>query len=354
MLEKINVNINKNDPSINEYLYCVSEFNQIPNKTDIFETYNIDNFTKYLSSISEDINISKEILPNGEDYIINEKRFVSIKDIFLSYVIHDKNSEFAIVTDISIYFKKQDTDLVESIIKDISEFKVDFQNVSVENRINILTLNQDGLHISPIDTIDADYENIELYYNSKSFKIANKAIKNIKNQNKGLTIIWGDRGVGKTTLCCHMISNIDKICIFVPSNLMDLALNSNEFRTLMKRYKNSIVVLDDCEMYFSSTISKSNIYSNNLLQFVDGVASDSDSIQIIAIFNTDSEETIDPVIFDCNNLNDIIPIDNLSEDEINELCSHLKQKNKFKNSREIRLIDILKKKKTSDHIEMGF
>jgi hypothetical protein len=69
--------------------------------------------------------------------------------------------------------------------------------------------------------------------------------------------------------------------------MLELTLNSPEFRTFLKKYPKPIVILDDCEMIFNELFSKSNIYVNNILQMVDGLLSDSSKLidDIFYIFN---------------------------------------------------------------------
>ncbi len=350
---KLNLNINKDDPSINDYLFCAADFDGIPNKISIYSTYKIKEFVEFVNKISISKSLSKEIIPTGEDSIINEKSLVKINDgIYLSFVEYDKTSELGVITDISIYYKssefeKESNDLIESL----SPFIVDYQD-GVEQKFNILTLTPDGLQLEPIDPIDFDYDNIDLYYNSSVMKKSKRLTKSIKNAKKGLSIIYGERGSGKTTLITHIASNIDKLCIFVPANMIDVTINSNEFKNIIKRYRNSILVIDDCEIFFSHAYTKSNIFTNNLLQMVDGVSSDMDSLHIVTILNTPDEHEIDPTLLECNNLIDVIEVDRLEKSTVDEICKYLGQKNKFHNPR---IIEVLKNKKTKDKsTEMGF
>jgi hypothetical protein len=111
------------------------------------------------------------------------------------------------------------------------------------------------------------------------------------------------------------------------------------------------MILDDCEMIFGDYFSKSNAITNNLLQLIDGVLSDSVEITVLAIFNTLDSSEIDKSLLDCNNLIDIIEFDYLDEDESNELVKLLGYKTKYKNK--TRLIDIIKNKQTNNK-KIGF
>jgi SpoVK/Ycf46/Vps4 family AAA+-type ATPase len=190
-----------------------------------------------------------------------------------------------------------------------------------------------------------------LYHNQETFKRSTKLIKSINKTKKGLSIIFGERGLGKTTLMNYITSNIDRLCIFIPSNMIDV-VNTNDFKNLIRKNRNSLIVIDDCEIYFSNNFTKSNLLTNNILHMVDGITSDMDNMQIIIVLNTDSIHDIDPILLDCNNLIDVIEVERLSDSAADGLCKHLHLKNKSKNKR---LVDILKKRKVEeDIIKMGF
>jgi SpoVK/Ycf46/Vps4 family AAA+-type ATPase len=163
-------------------------------------------------------------------------------------------------------------------------------------------------------------------------------VKSIKSTEKGLNVIYGERGVGKTHLLAYITSLINKICIFIPSNMID-TINTVEFKNIIKRHKNSVIIIDDCEIFFSNTYTKSNLFTNNLLQMVDGISSDIDNTHIITILNTNHIKNIDPILLECNNLNQIIEVNRLNNDTVDSLCKHISKKNKFKKPR---LIDVLK------------
>ena len=115
-----------------------------------------------------------------------------------------------------------------------------------------------------------------------------------------------------------------------------------EFRSFIKRYKNSVIVIDDSEIYFSELYTKSNIFTNNLLQLVDGVQSDSFDLNIITILNVDNVSLVDHNLFECNNLIDIIEVDALDKSKASELAKTLGSKNKIKTPTKV--VDVIKKR----------
>jgi AAA+ ATPase superfamily predicted ATPase len=179
-----------------------------------------------------------------------------------------------------------------------------------------------------------------------------KVIKSIKKSNKGLTILYGERGTGKTSTINYITTKLESIVIFIPNNMVENTINNPEFRKFLKKHSKPVIVIDDCEMFFNEAFAKSNIFVNNLLQMVDGFLSDSMEVNVITIFNVEDEDEIDHSLIDCNNLTDIVKFDCLTEDESNDLSKHLNQDKKYKNKN--RLVDIIKKRKNKASKEIGF
>jgi hypothetical protein len=300
----MNLNINKDDSNINDYLFCWSEFNSRPNKTTLHNSYLTKPFIEYITDLIKDSNVFTEIVPSDEEYIINDKSLIKISDtIYLAYVTIDKNHLDSMVSDLVFYFKsKDDSDQVSEIIDDLEEYVVDFGEPETNKFNSIVLSSSSGLDLEPIDS-NIDLDSIDLFYSSKTKKSISKLIKNIKKADKGLSILYGERGTGKSSMIFNLVNKLDRVVILIQNNMIEHTINNPDFRKFLKRYHKPIIVLDDCEMLFSDYFSKSNVIVNNLLQMVDGI--NSLDLNIITIFNTDDEEEIDNNLIDSNNLLDI-------------------------------------------------
>jgi hypothetical protein len=133
--------------------------------------------------------------------------------------------------------------------------------------------------------------------------------------------------------------------------MIEHTINNPEFRRFIKKYDRPIIVLDDCDMLFND-IYKTNPITNNILQMVDGFLADTMNVNIIALFNTDTEDDIEEELLDCNSLIDVIEFELLSVDESNELAKHLESNKKYKNK--TRVIDIIKKRSSNEASKIGF
>lgn len=342
----MNLNINKDEPIINDFLYCWDVFKKRPNKVSLHSTYSTK-LIKDLISFKEE-NKFTEIITD-EEYIINEKVLSKISDnIYLSYVCVDKTQESSIITDLVFFYKEnEDISDIEMLINKISECIVDFEEESM-NKINTVTVTKGTLEIEPIN-MSIDLESIELYYNSNTLKSVNSAIKKIKKNNSGITILHGDRGTGKTSIINYISSKIDRILIYLPTNMLENTLNNPEFNNFLKRFSNPILIIDDCEFVFNDAFSGGNVLSNNILQMVEGL--NKTDVNIIMIYNSNVDE-VDSNLIDSNSILDVVNFEYLSKEEANEISKSIGTKKKYKNK--IKIGDITRRSNLLTDRKIGF
>lgn len=340
----INLNINKDDSDLNNFLYCWDQFGTRPNKIIIHNTYSCKLFNDLFKDIIRDKNFFTEVLPSDDgEFVINDKMFVKIDDgVYCSYIVFDRNYETSIVSEISFFYKEESHfNIIQELVEKLNNCVINYEDdYSI---INTISIGLNGLELEPIDISDKNYDNIDLFYNKETFKGINKLIKDIKNSNVGLSVLYGERGTGKTSIINYLSSKLDRIVIFIPNTMIEQTINNQEFRKFLKRYNKPIIVLDDCETLFSYYYSKTSLLSNNLLQIIDGFLSNSIEVNVIAIFNTNDENEIDSTLLESNNLLRTLYFEYLSEDESNELSEHLNNKKSHKTKS--RLIDIVKNTK---------
>jgi len=148
------------------------------------------------------------------------------------------------------------------------------------------------------------------------------------------------------------VSELNKIVIFIPSNLIEVTLNSTDFRSLIVKYKNSVIIIDDAELHLGDySYTKSNVFSNNLIQMVDGLYSDILNLHIIVILNVKDADEIDSELVECNNLIDMIHVDCLDKKATEDLCQHLSNKNIYNKPK---LVEVIKNKKQGKKSLMGY
>ena len=344
---KLNININKDDSELNDFLYCWGQFKSRPNKVIIYNSYLKDPFSNIISEYIKEKNVFTEVIPADDFVIINDKMLVKVNDnLYISYLVLDRTNENSVIHDIIFFFKNYDTELelINEIIEKLDECIFDLEENTKTSKLNSLSITQNGLEMESIDFTNLD-EEVDLYYSRDNLKGVDKLIKTIKKTNKGLSLFYGDRGTGKTSIINYISDKLDKIAIFIPSNMMESTINNPDFKTFLKKHPNPLLILDDCEVIFNQIFNRSNLFVNNLLQLVDGPISDSINLNIMMIFNSDDISDIDESLLECNNLIEVINFTHLSKDESNDLAKHIGSRKKYQNK--TKLIDIIKKRNTA-------
>jgi hypothetical protein len=346
----LNLNINKDDSQLNDFLFCWKEFSKRPNKITIHSNYSTKLFKDFVDERVIESNTFTEIIPDDEEMIINDKILAKLSDdIYLAYIVIDRELDTSLVSDIVFYYKSEkNLPEIQNIVDGINKCMIDFCEEESKN-LNTLSLSSSGLEIEPL-SLDYDFDNFELYFNNKTIKNLNKTIKKVKKNERGLVLLYGERGVGKTSTIKYIADNLDRIVIFIPNSLIEHTINNSDFRKFLRKYSKPVLVLDDCEMIFNDYFSKSNMIVNNLLQIVDGLIYD--DVTVVAIFNVEDESEIDHTLLESNNLVESIDFEYLSSEEAEELSKYLGSNKKYKN--DIKMIDVLKKRNSNKNKHIGF
>ncbi len=349
---KINLNISDDDENLNDYIYCWDKFGERPSKITIFSSFSKNEFNTIINEYSSQVKSSIELIPTDEFDIINDKKISKINDnIYLSYIILDRENDNSFIHEITFfYISEDDMKIINEILIKLNNSIIEIEEDVNNYKLNTVYISQNGIEIEAIDKIGLD-DNIDLFYNEKTLKSVNKLIKTLKKSDKGLSVLYGERGTGKTSLINYISEKLDRIVIYIPNNMIDLTLNTPEFRTFLKKHHKPIIVLDDCEMIFNDLFSKSNIYVNNILQMLDGLLSDSIQLNIITIFNVEEESEIDHILLEANSFIDIIEVEYLDMDDANDLSKHLGFNKKYKT--ETKLIDVIKKNNIKNYKKIG-
>ena len=226
---KLSINISKEDDD-NNFLYCWDKFGDRPNKIKMFNSYSKNDFNEVIDKYTISKSFSSEIIPADDFNIINDIYFIKISEtIYISYILLDKESDSSFIHEISFYFKsyQDDSELVDEISNALSTCQIDFDDDhESSSKLNTIYIAPTGLEVEPISRINID-DNVELYYNDKTLKSISKLCKTIKKSDKGLSILYGERGTGKTSIISYISDKIDRIVIYIPNSLLEATVNNS-------------------------------------------------------------------------------------------------------------------------------
>ncbi len=194
--------------------------------------------------------------------------------------------------------------------------------------LNILTVEDSRFKLQkkevPIPEIDFD-----INYN-EDFAPINKLIteKLSVDNSKGIVLLHGKAGTGKTTYIRYLINSINKKIIYIPPSMANSLANPELIKFLMNN-SNSILVIEDAENVLMKRSENSSEAIANILNLTDGLLSDCANIQVVATFNTDLLN-IDEALLRKGRLIARYEFKELEEDRVLKLCEKLGVENNGK------------------------
>jgi hypothetical protein len=150
--------------------------------------------------------------------------------------------------------------------------------------INLISRGRNGLELKELEvkrtTLDLD-----LFYED-DFKEVNELIcKRLRNnKDKGIVLLHGLPGTGKTTYLRYLIGKIKKRILFVSPTIAG-DITSPDFVQLLVNNPNSVIIIEDAENVIMDRKISSNAAVSNLLNISDGLLADFLNVQLICTFN---------------------------------------------------------------------
>ena len=183
-----------------------------------------------------------------------------------------------------ILFGNKNYAYANDLVKLFSTYKAPEKEMAFE--INIITQSSSGLDLKQLD-IKPTTLDIDLYYND-DFKPIDEIIKQrlAKESDKGIILLHGLPGTGKTTYLRHLIGSIKKRVLFVSPGVACNLMNP-EFMDLLIDNPNAVLIIEDAENVIMDRKFSSHSSVSNLLNISDGLLSDCLNVQIICTFNSE-------------------------------------------------------------------
>jgi len=245
---------------------------------------------------------------------------VNVANVINKWIRKAKKSFIdSIGIDVQIY-SNDNSDLYDDLISKI--IKLSKRRKHESNNIGLVIQTSRGYSTTSFE-LPKQKLDIELNY-GKGFKpVHDKIINTLNKKNgKGLVLLHGTPGTGKTHYLKHIASKIkDKRVLFIPPFLADF-ITSPEMTPFLIENSNSVLFIEDAERVITDRQSGGANGVSNILNITNGILSDILNIQIVATFNMDKAK-IDSALLRKGRLIAEHKFDALSVEDSNNLLKHL-------------------------------
>ena len=151
--------------------------------------------------------------------------------------------------------------------------------------INLITQESNSLELREVE-INRTKINLPLFYEDDFLEIDKIIKQRLRSRNdKGLVLLHGTPGTGKTTYIRYLIGQTTKKVLFLTPNLAEQITNP-DFVNLLIRNPNSVLVIEDAENILLDRNRGGSSGVSNLLNLSDGLLADCLNVQLICTFNS--------------------------------------------------------------------
>ena len=183
----------------------------------------------------------------------------------------------------SILMPGKDDVFLKEFTDKIKKFKNDAKKKSFE--INLITIRDNSFDITSTE-IKRTKLDLALHYEDE-FSQVDQVIRKRLNQkkDKGIVLLHGLPGTGKTTYLRYLIGKLKKSVLFVSPNIAQ-RITDPEFMQVLLDNQDSVLVIEDAENVVMDRNESGGSGVSNLLNLSDGLLSDCLNIQLVCSFNT--------------------------------------------------------------------
>ena len=177
----------------------------------------------------------------------------------------------------------EDYEMANALVKEASQFKRREKKKNFE--INLISKDSYGLELKSME-IKQSKLNLDLYYED-DFKEVDRTIQTrlAKKNDKGIVLLHGLSGTGKTTYLRYLIGRLKKKVLFVSPATASEIMNP-ELMDLLIDNPDSVLIIEDAENIIMDRKHSSSSSVSNLLNISDGLLADFLNVQLICTFNS--------------------------------------------------------------------
>ena len=177
------------------------------------------------------------------------------------------------------------------------------------------------MELKPIE-IKTTRLDLDLFYENDRKEVDAVIQKRLRQKNdKGIVLLHGLPGTGKTTYLRYLIGRLKKRVLFLSPNVAGNLMNP-DFMDLLIDNPNTVLIVEDAENIIMDRKTGSGSSVSNLLNISDGLLADFLNVQLICTFNS-SLTLIDEALMRKGRLIAKYEFGKLSTEKAQRLSDHL-------------------------------
>jgi hypothetical protein len=181
-----------------------------------------------------------------------------------------------------IYHNGTQDDFINECTGMVKQFKEKQRMQPLE--INLISRGRNGLELKQLE-VKRTKLNLDLFYEDDFKAVSDTICKRlVKDKDKGIVLLHGLPGTGKTTYLRYLIGKIKKRVLFVSPNVA-ADITSPDFIDLLVSNPNSVLIIEDAENVIMDRKINGSASVSNLLNISDGLLADFLNVQLICTFN---------------------------------------------------------------------
>lgn len=325
MLRYLSANSRMPSQAIIQNLYIPSdldrEFPLAPHFVQTFGSYpNYIHFNDDFKPSAQPLLDSRGFVLINQSTRINDEGWHTIERVYQ----HDEGlvlkAEFVGDRFFRLYGYYRDEASAKRLLEGFQEHK--YVHEDNQTHIYLIQSGLGGLHTERVEILPPDID-IDLHYND-DFPVVHERLVTLLAQpkSKGLILLHGEPGTGKTTYIKHLSSLVKKDMLILPPYMTNY-LTSPEIIPFLLDNKESVLIIEDAERILQSREAGGDTNSvSNILNLTDGLLADCMHIQVIATFNA-SKHLLDKALLRKGRLMVDYAFGKLSPTKANNLLTHL-------------------------------
>ena len=183
-----------------------------------------------------------------------------------------------------IFYRQGEETFVKQTAQLLCRFKERQKRKQAE--INILVKGAYGIELKEME-IKKTKLHLDLFYED-DFKAVDATIQSRLNKknDKGIVLLHGLPGTGKTTYLRYLAAKLKKRVLFLSPNVAGNLMNP-DFIDMLIDNPNTVLIIEDAENIIMDRRTTGNSSVSNLLNISDGLLSDFLNVQLVCTFNSE-------------------------------------------------------------------